>query len=142
MSILIRSLRRFAVGLVLALVGYGAAGMVGGALPANPGWREPATGIAIHVESNGVHTVLILPKVAAGVDWRDLARASDLRDPRYAGYDHVAIGWGERGFFLGTPTWWDVRPTTVLAAADRQRCDVAPHRARPRAGDDRRWRAQ
>ena len=35
----------------------------------------------------------------------------------YAGYDHLAIGWGDRRFFLDTPTWWDVRPATLIAAA-------------------------
>ncbi|WP_241656571.1 TIGR02117 family protein [Sphingomonas oligophenolica] len=114
---LIRFLRWFIAGIVLVLVGYGAAGMVGGAIPINRDWRAPTRGIAIYVESNGVHTALILPKVAGGVDWRGLVDPRDLRDPRYAGYDHVAIGWGERRFFLDTPTWWDVRPATILAAS-------------------------
>ena len=110
------ALRWIAAGLLL-LAGYGAAGMVGGAIPANARWREPARGIDIWVESNGIHTGIVMPKVAGGIDWRDLARSGDLADPRFAGWDHVAIGWGERGFYLGTPTWADVRPTTILAAA-------------------------
>lgn len=102
---------------VLIVVGYGAAGMAGGAIPANLGWTQPAQGIRILVESNGVHTDLVLPKLAAGVDWRDLFRPEDLADPRYARFDHVAIGWGERTFYVETPTWADVRPLTVLRAA-------------------------
>jgi len=106
-----------ALGLAAALGCYGVAGLIGGAIPANRGWREPAAGVVIYVESNGIHTGLILPNVAAGVDWRGLAAASDLRNPAYAGVDHVAIGWGDKHFFLDTPTWWDVRPGTVAAAA-------------------------
>ena len=101
----------------LVVVGYGAAGMAGGAIPTNAGWRAPNDGVRIFVESNGVHVGLILPKVAAGIDWRSLAPAADLADPRYGGYDHLAIGWGERGFFLGTPTWADARPGPILHAA-------------------------
>jgi uncharacterized protein (TIGR02117 family) len=114
---LMRIIRRSLAGLALLLLGYGAAGMVGGAIPVNRGWRPPATGVVIYVENNGIHTGLILPKVASGIDWRDVARARDLRDPRYAAFDHVAIGWGEQRFFLETPTWWDVRPATIAAAA-------------------------
>lgn len=110
-------LRWSVAGLVLILVSYGAAGMVGGAIPTNRDWRAPTRGITIYVESNGVHTALILPKVAGDIDWRGLADPRDLRDPRYAGYDHVAIGWGERRFFLATPTWWDVRPATIIVAS-------------------------
>lgn len=103
--------------LPVLLLGYGAAGLVGGSIPANVGWRPPARGVTIYVESNGVHTDLVVPMTAAGIDWRDLVRPEDIADPRYAGYDHLAIGWGEAKFYLETPTWADVRPTTVLRAA-------------------------
>ena len=105
------------LGIALLLIGYGVAGLVGGAIPVNRAWREPPHGIAIYVESNGIHTDLIVPKVAGGVDWRGIFPAADLRDPDYAGFDHLAIGWGNRRFFLETPSWRDVRPATVIAAA-------------------------
>ncbi len=79
--------------------------------------KPPAEGVRIYVESNGVHVGLVVPKVAAGVDWRGVAPGADLADPRYAGYDHLAIGWGERAFYLETATWADVKLRTILAAA-------------------------
>lgn len=126
--------------LVLLLTGYGAAGMVGGAIPRNAGWTPPADGVRVLIESNGVHTDLVLPKVAAGIDLRGLLPGTDLADPRYAAFDHVAIGWGERTFYLETPTWADVRPLTVLRAAtgsDRTVLHVEHLRMQP-AGDDAR----
>ncbi|MDP1027397.1 TIGR02117 family protein [Sphingomonas sp. KR1UV-12] len=115
-----RKLRRFGIAL-LAIVtvpsAYLVAGAVGGAVPVHRDWRPAAAGVTIFVESNGVHTGIVVPKVAAGVDWRRLVRARDLADPRYAAYDHLSFGWGERGFYLGTPTWAELRPGTVLAAA-------------------------
>ena len=102
--------------LAALLLGYGAAGMVGGAIPANrrlaPAGRRASR---IYVETNGVHTGLIVPVAAAGIDWRDLVRPGDIADPRYAAYDHLAFGWGERDFYLKTP--------------DLVRC-AARHRAR------------
>jgi uncharacterized protein (TIGR02117 family) len=122
--------------LVALAVVYLAAGTIGGMIPANQAWRPAAQGITIWVEDNGVHTGLVLPKAAAGVDWHVMFPARDLRDPRYGGYDYIAVGWGERGFYLGTPTWSDVRPGVVLAAAlgsDRTLVHVE-HVPRPVAG--------
>lgn len=126
--------------IAVLLVAYGAAGMAGGAVPSNAGWSQPRDGVRILVESNGVHTDLVLPKVAAGVDWRDLLPGDDLADPRYARFDHVAIGWGERTFYLETPRWSDVKPLTVLRAAfgsDRTVLHVE-HIAPPAVADDAR----
>ena len=99
------------------MLAYVVAAAIGGLIPRNPAWRAPAQGVTIWVEDNGIHTGVVLPVRAAGVDWRAAFPAGDLRDPRYAALDHVAIGWGERGFYLGTPTWRDVRPGTILHAA-------------------------
>lgn len=98
-------------------LGYVLAGLIGGAVPANGDWRPPAQGVTIFVESNGVHTGLVVPKVAAGIDWRRLARPEHLADPRYAGWDHLSFGWGERTFYLETPTWSQVKLRTILGAA-------------------------
>ncbi len=110
-------LGRCALVLAVLIGGYGVAGLVGGALPANAGWRPPVEGVRIYVESNGIHVGIVVPKVAGGVDWRGIAPGADLADPRYAAYDHLAIGWGERAFFLDTATWADLKLRTVLAAA-------------------------
>jgi uncharacterized protein (TIGR02117 family) len=106
-----------ALALLSLVVAYAAAGLIGGLIPVNRGWRPPSSGVTIYIESNGIHTGLVLPKVAAGIDWRLRVPAADLRDPRYAEYDHVAVGWGERTFYLETPTWADLKLRTVLAAA-------------------------
>lgn len=114
----LRNVLARAIGAIGLLVyGYAAAGLIGGAIPVNRGWRAPAQGVRIYLESNGVHTGIVVPKVAAGVDWRPLLRARDLRDPRYAGFDHASFGWGDAKFYVETPTWRDVRLATVAAAA-------------------------
>jgi uncharacterized protein (TIGR02117 family) len=135
-----RWLGKALLGLAALIVGYGVAGLIGGSIPAHAGWRPPAAGVTIFVETNGVHTDLVLPAAAAGVDWRDLVRPQDIADPRYAAYDHLAFGWGEARFYLETPTWADVRPGTVLRAAlgsDRTLVHVE-HIPAPEAGPDAR----
>jgi len=115
--LLFRWFRRALTGIALVLCAYAVAGLIGGTIPTNTGWRPPSDGVRIYIESNGIHVGLVVPKVAAGVDWRGWAPGADLADPRYAGYDHLAFGWGERAFYRDTATWADLKLRTVLAAA-------------------------
>lgn len=112
-----RSLLLVLAGFLALLLAYPIAALIGGALPTNRGWQAPEQGVTLFIESNGIHTGLILPKVAAGVDWRPIFPATDLRDPRYAAYDHLSIGWGDRDFYLNSPTWADLKLSTVTTAA-------------------------
>ena len=128
--------------LVVLLLGYSAAGLIGGAIPVNGGWTQPEQGVEIWVESNGIHTGIVVPKVAAGVDWRPLAKPEHLADPRYAGYSHLSFGWGERAFYLETPTWAEVKPATRPPVGPSRRAAVAataplsnpPERCAPTTG--------
>ena len=54
--------------LLLVLGTYGVAGVIGGLIPSNAGSVRPAQGIPVIIESNGVHTGLVLPKVEYGHD--------------------------------------------------------------------------
>lgn len=100
----------------LTLLLYLFAGLVGGAIPAG-GQAPPERGIRIYVEDNGIHTGIVLPKHAEGVGFDDLVAPRDIADPRYAEHGWLSIGWGDRAFYIGTPTWGDVRPATIAAAA-------------------------
>jgi uncharacterized protein (TIGR02117 family) len=104
-------------GMTLLVAAYVLAGLVGGAIPIHVGAKPPARGIRVYVEDNGIHTGIVVPKQALGLGFDDLVRSEDIGDPRYAGHRWLSIGWGERGFYLGTPTWADVKPSTILAAA-------------------------
>ena len=112
---LIRAVAGLVAGLVLLLA---LAAWIGSAIPRNPDWREPSTGVTIMVETNGVHTAILVPLVSAETDWRPLFPASHVADPARP-YTHLAISWGEREVFLKTPTWWDLRPGTVARIAGR-----------------------
>lgn len=87
-----------------------------GTIPRNWDWQEAESGVTIFVRSNGVHTWIVMPKVAEGVDWRPYSPPEHLRDPRYGGADHVAIGYGNREFYLNTPNWGDLSVRTAFAA--------------------------
>ena len=109
-------LLRIVAGIVAVPLAYLLAALVLGAVPANVAFHQPAQGITIFVQSNGVHTWIVMPKLNQEMDWRPYAQPSHLRDPRWGNADHVAIGYGNREFYLNTPTWGDLSPRTAALA--------------------------
>ena len=105
------------LGLALLCAVYVAAGLAGGAIPVNLDRKAPQHGIRIFIEDNGIHTGIVVPKRGAGVDWNTIVRPGDLSDPRYATYQYLSFGWGDRAFYEGTPTWSDLSLKTVARAA-------------------------
>ena len=88
-----------------------------GTIPANAGWTEPKEGVQIFLRTNGVHTWIVVPKVTPEMDWRPMLPGEHLADPRWGGGDHVAIGYGNRTFYLETPTWGDLTMKNAFLAA-------------------------
>jgi uncharacterized protein (TIGR02117 family) len=110
----IRILVRLLLVLIALPVTYFVIAVILGAIPANVAWREPERGVQLYVRTNGVHTWILMPKVTPIMDWRPYAPPAHLRDPRYGRGDYIAVGYGNRQFYLNTPTWADL---TVRNAA-------------------------
>lgn len=135
---MVKRFKRWAFRLLLLLVVTVAAfvttALLGSFIPANSGWQEPDTGIELFIETNGVHTGLIIPMNNDIADFSDLVRPEHLRKPRNYG-THLLIGWGDAKFYRETPTWGDVRLSTALAALIGSGKTVlhVEHRYNPRA---------
>jgi uncharacterized protein (TIGR02117 family) len=113
-----------------------------GALLFTPDATEAEEGVDIYACDNGVHTDLVVPVVAAGVDWHAAFRPEAFAGPVDT-YDHINIGWGSRDFYINTPTWSDVDIGMAVKSVlwDETVLHVA-FRARPTAAENcRRWRA-
>lgn len=71
--------------------------------------------IEAFVMTNGVHTDLVFPIRSAVIDWAGIFPSTDaVAAPRDA--EFVAIGWGDREFYLHTPTWADLTLARALRA--------------------------
>lgn len=86
-----------------------------GLIPVNNHFTPTENGIEILVISNAVHADLVMPVRTDVIDW------SEEFDPHCfpaetSHLSHVAIGWGDRGFFLETPTWADLKVSTAAHA--------------------------
>jgi uncharacterized protein (TIGR02117 family) len=134
----LRIARAVLAGLALALGLFMLVAWIGSSLPRNGDWREPARGIEIMVETNGVHTQIVMPLVTPEKDWRPDFPAADLPTPNRP-YTHVSVSWGERAVFLDTPTWSDLSPlTAVQALAGGDGLLHVAHYVRPAPDDDAR----
>jgi len=89
---------------------------IGSSIARNDDWEQPAAGVQIMIETNGVHTAIVMPAVSAQKDWRADFPADNVLAPNRP-YTHVSVSWGEREVFLNTPTWWDLSLPTVFGAA-------------------------
>ena len=78
---------------------------------------EPATQpeIVIYLKSNGIHTDLVLPVKAENKNWSEGILYKNTRSGDTT-FNYVAFGWGDKGFYLETPTWADLKASTALKA--------------------------
>ena len=107
-----RMLALFAASVALFLL----AAWIGSSVPRNGDWQEAENGVDIRIETNGIHTAIVMPIVTAHHDWRERFPIADVANPDRQ-YTHVSVSWGEENVFLHTPTWTDISPSTVVTAA-------------------------
>lgn len=72
--------------------------------------------VEIFVRSNGVHTDIILPAKNDQKDWRTFVHPSDAVQGDVSS-KYIAFGWGDKGFYLNTPKWSDLKFSTAFKAA-------------------------
>jgi uncharacterized protein (TIGR02117 family) len=94
---------------------YLCAALVGSIVPVNRGWSEPAQGVTIYIADNGIHSDLLMPVKAQGLDWSKLIPKSDMASLN-GDEEWIAVGSGEKRVYLNTPTWWDITPRTIFSA--------------------------
>jgi uncharacterized protein (TIGR02117 family) len=76
----------------------------------------PAQKIEIYILTNGVHTDVVVPVKNEVFDWSKQVKFTDTK-AKDSTAQFMAIGWGDRGFYLETPTWSDLKVSTALNAA-------------------------
>ncbi len=72
--------------------------------------------ISIYIVNNGAHTDIVMPVKSGVIDW-----SAWVPYEQTAGKDttksFVAMGWGDKGFYLETETWADLKPSVAINAA-------------------------
>ncbi|WP_205511604.1 TIGR02117 family protein [Longitalea arenae] len=100
---------------VLLLCGYLGAAWILSRLTVAPETNAPRQ-VTIYIKSSSVHTDLVLPVKTATKDWSQTILFENTLTGDTA-LDYIAFGWGDKGFYLQTPTWADLKASTALKAA-------------------------
>ena len=66
--------------------------------------------VGIYLSTNGVHTDFVVPMVNEYADWQNLLGLNKVQGT------WGAIGWGDKGFYLDTPEWKDLKFKTAFQA--------------------------
>ncbi len=86
-----------------------------GLVPVNSDFQPTSGGVKLFLRSNSVHADIIMPLTNEVIDWREEFPASSFSDDVGA-MTHLAVGWGDKGFFINTPTWGDLKLSTAANA--------------------------
>lgn len=126
---------------LLLVGGFFLAAWIGSSIPRNADWVEAESGIPIMVETNGVHTGIVMPIATPVKDWRETLPSAG--EPIEGGMlpTHVSVGWGDREVYLNVPTWGDLEASTAARIATRGGPAVmrVAHYYRPASGPNHRW---
>ncbi|WP_213278418.1 TIGR02117 family protein [Chryseobacterium indologenes] len=72
--------------------------------------------IPIYIYTNGVHTDIVMPVKNDLKDWSLKIPFANTKSKK-TDYQYIGIGWGDKGFYLDTPTWADLKFSTAVKAA-------------------------
>lgn len=109
-----RGLRRCGLVLFLLFALYALVVLVG-LIPVNNDFQPTDDGVEIMVTSSGVHADFVLPMRNETVDWSQQLRPGDFAGD-VSGATRVSVGWGNKEFYMDTPTWADLKAGTVARA--------------------------
>lgn len=89
--------------------------VLAGLIPVNNDFQPDPDGVLVYVTSNAVHADVIVPVSNSVIDWRREFPDGSFSGPTFSA-THVAFGWGDKGFFIETPTWNDLKVLTAVNA--------------------------
>jgi uncharacterized protein (TIGR02117 family) len=85
------------------------------AIPVNSGFKEEEKkSVTIYIFTNGVHTDLVFPFQNEQMDWSKYVSSSQTTSRKTT--EFAAFGWGDKGFYLQTKTWDDLKLKTAFNA--------------------------
>lgn len=78
--------------------------------------KSATDGIDIYLLSNGVHTDIVMPIQSDIIDWSKEVKFENTRS-KDSTMQFLAVGWGDKGFYLETPEWSDLKFSVAFKAA-------------------------
>lgn len=113
---ILRYIFKTIIGLLGLIIIYMLSSLFCSLITVNSNFREDKTsGIVLYIETNGVHTDLVLPLKNKYKDWSRQLKAS-YTIAKDTDVKWLAFGWGDREFYMNTPEWSDLKFSTAFKA--------------------------
>lgn len=104
------------LGIIAFLLLYVASVFLISKITVNSNVSQKDKSINIFILTNGVHTDIVVPVKNNTKDWtKEIKFKETTAKDSLATY--LAFGWGDKGFYLETPDWSDLKASTALKAA-------------------------
>ncbi len=78
--------------------------------------EESGNDVSIYIKTNGVHTDIVVPVRNAQHDWSKEIKLANIQS-KDTTFTYLGLGWGDKGFYLETPTWADLKASVAFKAA-------------------------
>ena len=113
---LLRLLLKFLLGILAFFVLYIIVALILPRFSVNSKDENPKEDVAIYIKSNGVHTDIVVPIKTEYKDWSEKLKFEHIPS-KDSTMQFVGLGWGDKGFYLNTPEWSDLKFSTAFNAA-------------------------
>lgn len=84
-------------------------------IPVNKTTSSSGDWVEIYILTNGMHTDIVVPVETDVINWSEIIPFDDTKAKQPMKY--IAFGWGDKGFYLDTPEWKDLKFSTAFKAA-------------------------
>ena len=72
--------------------------------------------VEIFIKTNGVHTDIVFPVKNPEINWSSEINYSNTISADTSA-QYLGMGWGDKGFYLETPSWAELKPSVAFKAA-------------------------
>jgi len=111
----LKILKRVALGIFLFIGLYALFAFVLSVIPVKCKDQIQGETVDIYILSNGVHTDVVMPIKHAEKNWSQQIKFEHTKSMD-SNMNYLAFGWGDKGFYLETPQWSDLKFSVAFKA--------------------------
>jgi uncharacterized protein (TIGR02117 family) len=116
MKKILKIFKKILLGILAFLIIYVSSAFLLSRITVNSDIKNQSEEVSIYIKTNGVHTDVIVPLKNQVKDWSTIIKIENtIAKDSTASF--IAFGWGDKGFYLDTPEWSDLKVSTAFNAA-------------------------
>ncbi|WP_395053649.1 TIGR02117 family protein [Flavobacterium sp.] len=108
--------KKLFLGILLFLFIYFLCAFLFSKITVNSDAENQSKDVTIYIKTNGVHTDIIVPVKNEIKNWSSQIMFENTKSKDTTA-KYLAFGWGDKGFYLDTPEWSDLKASTAFNAA-------------------------